>query len=40
VSGSLNTANCSITVGRTLTTTRVTVVGMTSTSTFVRAYGG
>ncbi len=40
VSGSFNSANCSITVGRTLTTTRVTVVGMTSTSNFVRAYGG
>lgn len=35
LSGSLNTSNCSITIGQTLTTASVSIVGGTATSAFV-----
>lgn len=40
ISAVLNTSNCGITVGKTLTTAAVTIVGSTFTSTFLRFKGG
>ena len=40
ISAVLNTSNCGITVGKTLTTAAVTIVASTFTSTFLRFKGG